>query len=205
MIFIAENLRTFRKSKDLTQEEVANLLHVTPQSVSKWERGDSYPDISFLPALANLFETSIDALIGMDTIQASETRHNLHKQANEKMKDKAYQEAANIYEDGLQTFPNDAGIMAGLASALAFLGESERAIMLFERSLSFDTSDKSRATTRATLCFLYLKIREPEKALVLASTLPHTRESREVIQPLIVKGLDAFELDRILKNIILGI
>ncbi len=205
MIFIAENLKKFRKEKDMTQEEVANLLHVTAQSVSKWERGDSYPDISFLPALANLFTTSIDALVGMDTICANETRYNLHKHANEHMKAKEYQSAVNIYEDGLHTFPSDAGIMAGLASALAFMGESERSIMLFERSLSFDASDKSRATTRAALCFLYMKTNKQERAVALAATLPHTRESREVIQPLILKGLDASELDRNLESIILGI
>lgn len=65
--------------KKLTQEDVAEYLGITVQSVSKWERGESYPDITFLPALANIFETSVDLLIGMDTIRAKETRFNIHK------------------------------------------------------------------------------------------------------------------------------
>ena len=64
MIYIAENLRSLRKGMELTQEEIAEILCVSPQSVSKWERGDTFPDITLLPALANLFKTSIDALIG---------------------------------------------------------------------------------------------------------------------------------------------
>lgn len=48
-----------------SQEEVADYLTITPQSVSKWERGESYPDITLLPALANIFETSIDLLVGI--------------------------------------------------------------------------------------------------------------------------------------------
>ena len=40
MLFIAENLKALRKGKDLTQEEAAEMLGVSPQSVSKWERGD---------------------------------------------------------------------------------------------------------------------------------------------------------------------
>ena len=41
---------------ELTQEDIAEMLRVSPQSVSKWERGDTYPDITLLPALANLFK-----------------------------------------------------------------------------------------------------------------------------------------------------
>lgn len=67
--------------KNLTQEDIAQYLGITAQSVSKWERGESYPDITFLPALANVFETSIDLLLGMDTIRAEETRLSIHKKA----------------------------------------------------------------------------------------------------------------------------
>ena len=51
MIYLSEQLRALRRARDLTQEEVASALHVSPQSVSKWERGESYPDIELLPAL----------------------------------------------------------------------------------------------------------------------------------------------------------
>lgn len=81
MLFLLENLKKYRIMKNLTQEEIAVYLGITAQSVSKWERGESYPDITFLPVLANIFETSIDLLVGMDTIRAEETRFNIHKTA----------------------------------------------------------------------------------------------------------------------------
>ena len=56
MLYLSENLKKYRIKKNLTQEEVAEYLGITPQSVSKWERGECYPDITFLPALANIFE-----------------------------------------------------------------------------------------------------------------------------------------------------
>lgn len=65
MKYFAENLRKYRVMKGYRQENIADFFNVTPQSVSKWERGESYPDITFLPALANIFETSVDLLIGM--------------------------------------------------------------------------------------------------------------------------------------------
>ena len=60
--YLPGNLKKYRILKNLTQENVAEYLRITPQSVSKWERGESYPDITFLPALANMFETSVDLL-----------------------------------------------------------------------------------------------------------------------------------------------
>ena len=81
MIYLPANLKKYRLQKELTQEDVADYLGITAQSVSKWERGESYPDIALLPALANIFETSVDLLLGMDTIRAEETRLNIHKKA----------------------------------------------------------------------------------------------------------------------------
>ena len=58
-VILSENLKKYRILKNLTQEDVAGYLGITLQSVSKWERGKTYPDITFLPALANIFETSV--------------------------------------------------------------------------------------------------------------------------------------------------
>ncbi|MBE6806489.1 MAG: helix-turn-helix domain-containing protein [Ruminococcaceae bacterium] len=59
---LAENIQRFRKEKEMTQEELANILGVTYQAVSKWENAKSAPDIIFLPILADVFECSIDTL-----------------------------------------------------------------------------------------------------------------------------------------------
>ena len=97
MLYLPENLKKYRILKNLTQEDVAEYLGITPQSVSKWERGESYPDITFLPALANIFETSVDLLIGMDTIRAEETRYNIHKKAVEYQRSGDYDLAEKTY------------------------------------------------------------------------------------------------------------
>ena len=204
MLFLHENLKKHRILKNLTQEEISNYLNVTPQSVSKWERGESYPDITFLPALANIFETSIDILIGMDTIRAEETRYNIHKTANEYQRSGDYHSAEKVYRDALLIYPNKPGMILGLAGVLALQGNSEEAIELMERGLPISINEKQKSTIRAALCFLYLKCGETEKANALASTLPHTRESREVIQPLISKGLNYDEIDVNIRHILIG-
>jgi len=204
MIYLPENLKKYRILKELTQEDVAEFLGITAQSVSKWERGESYPDITFLPALANIFETSVDLLIGMDTIRAEETRLNIHKRAVEFQRNGDYDSAEKTYRDALLIYPNKPGMILGLASTLALKGSTEEAIELMERGLPLSINEKQKSTMRATLCFLYLKAGREDKANRLASQLPHTRESREVIQPLIQQGLDESEIDENIKIILLG-
>ena len=61
---IGSMIRKLRKEKDITQEELAELLGITSQAVSKWESGAGLPDISQLVPLANVFEVPMDALFG---------------------------------------------------------------------------------------------------------------------------------------------
>lgn len=68
-LIIGENIRAFRKRKDMTQEEFSNLLGVTYQSVSRWENGVTYPDLELLPAIAGALAVTVDELIGMPAIE----------------------------------------------------------------------------------------------------------------------------------------
>lgn len=73
-LMIAEKIRKFRREKDVTQEQMAQAIGVSAQSVSKWECGDGYPDITLLPAIANYFAVSVDALLGTDEIGVEEDK-----------------------------------------------------------------------------------------------------------------------------------
>ena len=68
-----------------------------------------------MPALANVFETSIDLLLGMDTIRAEETRLSIHKKAVAYQRDGDYDSAEKIYRDALLIYPNKPGMILGLS------------------------------------------------------------------------------------------
>ena len=63
---VANNLIVLRKSKGLTQADVANALNYSDKSVSKWEHADSLPDISILSALADMYGVTLDYLTHED-------------------------------------------------------------------------------------------------------------------------------------------
>ena len=61
---LGTTIRELRRRDDRTQEELAALLGVTAQAVSRWESGGCYPDMEMIPAIANVFGISIDELFG---------------------------------------------------------------------------------------------------------------------------------------------
>ncbi len=65
-IRIGENIKRLRKAKSVTQEQIAEVLGISVTAVSKWERNETYPDITLLFPLAHYFEVTLDELMGYD-------------------------------------------------------------------------------------------------------------------------------------------
>ena len=64
-IIVAQRVKSFRREKRLTQEQFAIELGVSPQAISKWEREECYPDITFLPTLADALGCTVNDLIDL--------------------------------------------------------------------------------------------------------------------------------------------
>ena len=73
--FLADRIFELRKKNRFTQEDLAKKLGITPQSVSRWENGQSRPDVDMLPQIAAIFDTDIDALFGYRTKNLLITRY----------------------------------------------------------------------------------------------------------------------------------
>ena len=61
---LQENIKTFRKERGLTQEELAIRVNVVRQTVSKWEKGQSVPDADLLQRIAEVLDVSVSQLLG---------------------------------------------------------------------------------------------------------------------------------------------
>ena len=59
---IGEKIKAKRRERDYTQEELANILGVSKAAVSKWENDESFPDVTMLPQIAQLFHITMDEL-----------------------------------------------------------------------------------------------------------------------------------------------
>ncbi len=68
-IHLADNISSLRRKKKITQEQLAEFVGVTKASVSKWEKGETSPDIERCQKLADLYDTTIDNLVNFQTKQ----------------------------------------------------------------------------------------------------------------------------------------
>lgn len=81
---LSDNIRAFRKEYSLTQEQLAQALGLTTGAIYKWEAGLSVPDVGLIMELADLFDTSVDVLLGY------KVRSNKQEVAAERLKDFLY-------------------------------------------------------------------------------------------------------------------
>lgn len=124
---IGLNIRRLRKNADLSQEMLAERLGVTFQAVSRWERNESYSDITLLPAIANFFGVTVDFLLGTEGEKEAEEVKDILERCNECETHYKGEEMRRIIEDGLKKYPGNFTLMAWYVYAFQRVN-SEKAI-----------------------------------------------------------------------------
>ena len=76
---IGSNIRELRKSKGWTQVELAQMLNMTQQAITAYERGKKRPPVDKLPDIAGLFGVTIEDIIGKKSLKIAMIGHHVHK------------------------------------------------------------------------------------------------------------------------------
>ena len=103
-ITIGTNIKRLRTEKGVTQEQLSEAMNVTCAAVSKWERGETFPDITALQPLAFYFGVTLDALMGYDKEKVNEEIENVIKEYRKS-------HDARIIRNAYKDYPNDYRIM----------------------------------------------------------------------------------------------
>ncbi len=187
ILSVGTTIRRLRLERELTQEDVAMHLGVSAQSVSKWERGDGYPDIEMLPAIAHYFGISTDVLLGADEQTKKEQYDAVNAQWLANNKSGKHTENVALMQDSLKMFPNDALLLVQLSTSLEKTGstpaEKEKnlraSLEIQEQIIRHCPDCEVRGATLYNICFSYEKLGEHEKALEQAKKLPNLYKARE--------------------------
>ncbi len=171
---LAENIRSYRKSLGLTQEQLAEKLGITLGAVSKWERGSSEPDLSYIMDLADCFHVSVDALIGYsmrgaDADTEADRIRGLHNEVS-------VWKIAGEYESALKRFPNHFRIVCGAALVFQQIGvvhrrdaELKKALELFRHAIDLLPQNKDpqicEAVIRNEIAGCYAVMKDYDKAI----------------------------------------
>lgn len=175
-----ENLRNYRLQKGLTQEQFAEMMDVSPQTISRWETGVAFPDVIFLVGIAMYFEVSVDTLLGMNELCDAKALDEIHCCIHNLVQEERYSEAVEIVKNSLKIYPNNSGLLIELCELSVLTGDTDEAIVASEEVLRRgDLSMKSKSTVTVSLLYAYLRDNRKEDATRLLQTLPHMWESRE--------------------------
>ncbi len=117
-IYFGENLKRLRKSKDLTQETLADFLGISFQAVSKWERNESYPDVTMLPAIASFFNISIDSLLGADLIEREKKINEYHDEYKRLWSEHKVVEVRDMMKKAVSEFPGNYELLSKYFNSL---------------------------------------------------------------------------------------
>ena len=160
-IYLGENIKRLRREKELTQEMLADFLGVTFQSVSNWERGESYPDITVLPEIASFFRVSVDELLGMNKNEAQKKINEyLNFYDNNRLKDSRL--TFEKFQQAIKDFPSDFRILIRYMELLMmeknvqdnpdFENDSRKILSIYENILNHCTDDSIRMWSKRLIC-----------------------------------------------------
>ncbi len=108
---IGNNIKRLRISKGLTQERLAELLSVSTAAVSKWEARNTYPDITMLFPLAEIFGVSVDELLGYDEAKAQADVDKILAEYQQLYVDGRFSEGEALIVNARRKYPHDYRIM----------------------------------------------------------------------------------------------
>ena len=170
---LSGNIRSCRKERKLTQEQLAEALNVTAGAVYKWEAGLSVPELDLLVEMADFFGVSVDALLGYSI------RDNRLAAIGERINE--YCQTGNISalseaEKALKKFPNSLKVVYGCAQVFHIFGLEQhrndllaRALDLYEQALWLVTQDTgpeiSEFMIHNQIGTIHISMGEPEKGV----------------------------------------
>ena len=210
---IGQIIKKLRKNADMTQEELAEMLSISSQAVSRWETDSAMPDISLLPLICGIFNISADELLGIDITKQGEEIYEIRKKADEKSSRGYSKEAREILEEGLRKFPKSYLLMRDLmyvakdqSNDTDYISEQrdsfrQEAIELGEKILNSCTQDEIRNSAIQVLCFSYRDAGENDKAKALARKMPHMAVSQQSLMSRVASGDEKLRAKQIEMNL----
>ena len=225
-IEFGKNLRALRRARELTQEALAERLGVSFQTVSKWERGETLPDIAALPEVAAFFGVTIDALLGADRAKR-EKKIGEYLALYEGMTAENAPEVLRRFRAAAREFPNEFPILIRYMELLQrernspdSRRDAEETAEIYARIQKRCTDDSIRIRAKRLMlqslnrqyCTLGYDEAYRRQAEAIIAELPALEDARELAEGewataenwYEVKGKEIEELTYLLQNAVIG-
>ncbi len=191
---IGQNIKTLRKAREVTQEDLAEILGVSCQSVSRWELGTCYPDMELLPVMAAFFEVSVDDLLGTDNAREEAAVKDYLDRFQLAISCGKIDECIEIARAGVAEFPGNFALQNKLMYALFVSGDDtgnipnwkenmekydREIVSLGEKIIRFCPDQEIRLEATARLAFQHCEMGRKKEGRAIYETLPTHDSYRE--------------------------
>jgi transcriptional regulator with XRE-family HTH domain len=200
-VLLNENLKKCRTNKGNTQEELAAFLGITVQAVSKWERGEGYPDITLLPGIAMFYGISIDDLLGIGQKRIDEKLAELWRESDVLQRKADFDANLTLWSEVAREIPNDARVQHGYMVALHLKNQTcadpneyaDEIIKAAEYVYANSKESQHRYHVIWNLVRLYNRLGDEAKAAEYAKRAPYMDITQDNLFSIIYKGEKAVD------------
>lgn len=193
-LYIGENIKRLRRERDMTQEELAEQLSVSFQSVSRWENNACYPDMELIPEIAAFFGVTADDLMGLNAAREEAEIRAVLDDFQLAISEGNIERCIEIARSGLKAHPGSYAIMNKLMYALFMSGDDSADIpnwkenmekydheitQLGERIMKYCPDQNIRFEATARLAFNHCEMGRKQQSREIYESLPGIEHSRE--------------------------
>ena len=188
-------LRQLRIEAGLTQSDLADELNVTNQAISKWERGDNYPEITLLPRLASRFQVSVDMLLGNERPLSSEELRVLFDKCQSLLASGMIEKAISLTQEAVDRDNRNQELKLALAELLVQVSESEsdakkrdaflrKAAALLEAVIAVADDPRKKLKTKKSLMRIWYRLGQKDRLFEMTEELDevyHLRSKSDLL------------------------
>ncbi len=193
-LMIGENIKRLRRERDMTQEELAEQLGVTFQSVSRWENNACYPDMELVPVIAEFFGVSVDSLMGLNAEREKAEVQSILDEFQSAISRGEIDLCITIAREGLKEHPGSYALMNKLMYALFVASDDtgnipdwkenmlrydEEITQLGERIMKYCPDQAIRNEAIARLAFNHCEMGRKQQGRAIYEMLPGMDFTRE--------------------------
>lgn len=200
MLRLGEKIKSLRKQKNISQEVFANYLGVSFQAVSKWENGNTMPDVAMIPAIASFFGVSTDELFDFNLFEMEKKVETICNEAY-KYRFTNTEKSERILREGLQKFPGNDIILNNLLYTLDYQKRADEVIALCKTLIEStkDSSVKYDACRILALC--YKENGQNDLAKLALDLIPEIYFTKLGLMASLLNGEESYEAAQKQKNI----
>ncbi len=168
---IGNRIRELRKASGMTQEQLAELVGISFQAVSKWENNIALPDISLVPTLARIFGVTTDEIFAYNLAEMHEEIERYVSEAA-KLRESDPAEGRRILEEGLQKYPDNDILLNNLLYVLDYSKNPDETIRTASRLIDKTTESDIRYDALRFLAYAYRAKGDTDSAVKALEQIP---------------------------------